>query len=101
LRRHMETVGELSHVEALDIMIPIMSAVIAAHRKGVIHRDIKPENIFLAETPLGGMVPKLIDFGIALAPETLTARATSSRKGVVGTLAYMSPEQIRDDAVDE
>jgi tetratricopeptide (TPR) repeat protein len=101
LRQHLVDQQRLPAPEALEIMVPIMGAVIAAHRKGVIHRDIKPENIFLAEAPLGGVIPKLIDFGIALAPDTLTLRATTDRRGIIGTLAYMSPEQIRDATIDE
>ena len=100
LRQHLNENRCLGYVEALDIMIPIMGALIAAHRKNVIHRDIKPENIFLAQGEFGGVVPKLIDFGIALAPHTLTVRASSLRKGLVGTALYMSPEQVRDDAID-
>src|SRR5205814_624356 len=98
LRKHLQENRRLPHAEALDIMVPIMGALIAAHRKGVIHRDLKPENIFLSEASLGDVVvPKLIDFGIALAPDTLTARASTARKGLIGSLCYMSPEQARDE----
>jgi serine/threonine protein kinase/tetratricopeptide (TPR) repeat protein len=100
LRRHLIENKRLTVEEALDILVPIMGAVVAAHRKGVIHRDLKPENIFLSDTALGGVVPKLIDFGIALAPESLPLRTSSDRRGLVGSLNYVSPEQARDDKLD-
>ena len=107
LRGHLEENRRLTHAEALEIMVPIMGALIAAHRKGVIHRDLKPENIFLAEAALGAVVvPKLIDFGIALAPDSATQRTqrtqrtSTGRRGLVGSLCYMSPEQARDEKLD-
>ena len=48
-----------------DIMLAVCAGVFAAHESGVIHRDLKPQNIFLARTPLGEMVPKVLDFGIS------------------------------------
>src|ERR1700749_2656291 len=65
LRRHLEENGRLSVEDALDILVPIMGALVAAHRKDIIHRDIKPENIILAQGATGEITPKLIDFGIA------------------------------------
>ena len=101
LRRHLERHGRLPYPEAVEIVLPIMGAVLHAHRMSVIHRDIKPENIFLAETNFGVVTPKLIDFGIALAPHTMTARASTSRMGFVGTLCYMSPEQAKGEEQDD
>lgn len=83
--------GPLSEQQLVDIIIPVMSAVGFAHSKGVIHRDIKPSNI-LVEQRSGLMVPKVMDFGVAKvqsAKRDLTATGTT-----VGTLHYMSPEQI-------
>lgn len=83
--------GPLDEQEVLDLIIPVMSAVGLAHSKGIIHRDIKPSNILLHEVP-GGFVPKVMDFGVAKvkdAKQDLTATGTT-----VGTLHYMSPEQI-------
>ena len=49
----------------VDIMLAVCAGVFAAHESGVIHRDLKPQNIFLARTPLGELVPKVLDFGIS------------------------------------
>ena len=97
------TQGRLSPAETLAIASPLFHALAAAHRAGIIHRDIKPQNIIL--TPSGQ--PKLLDFGIAkrLLPEPGPADATTTSQltgesDVVGTLAYMSPEQIQGRPVD-
>jgi eukaryotic-like serine/threonine-protein kinase len=73
------------------------SAIAAAHRAGVIHRDIKPANIFLVADDAGFRV-KVLDFGVA---KTITFDKALTQTGVlVGTPAYMSPEQVRGDEVD-
>jgi serine/threonine protein kinase len=106
------TLTELSRSEdfpitkVLDIAMQVASALAAAHADGIVHRDIKPENIMLRQD---GLV-KLLDFGIAKLverdqsdPASLsTHTATQTEVGmVVGTAAYMSPEQARALAVDE
>jgi eukaryotic-like serine/threonine-protein kinase len=79
--------------EALAVAVPVMGALIAAHALGIVHRDLKPENIFLVRERSGGEVPRVIDFGIAKFIEETDA-ALGTRTGVMlGTPAYMSPEQ--------
>jgi serine/threonine protein kinase len=96
--------SELALSESLDIAIQIASALVAAHRAGVVHRDIKPENLMVRED---GIV-KVLDFGIAKLIEQPAAEPATGAKthiktdtGVVlGTSSYMSPEQARGRAVD-
>ncbi len=84
--------GGLPLREALDLAIPLMSAVRAVHAQGIVHRDLKPENIFVAYTDSGEMLPKILDFGFAKMAEPglqLTGKDTA-----IGTPNFMSPEQM-------
>jgi serine/threonine protein kinase len=70
------------------------AALAAAHRAGVVHRDVKPENLVLTQER-GRLLVKVVDFGLARAPEA--GRALTRTGMVVGTPAFMAPEQVTDD----
>jgi serine/threonine protein kinase len=94
----------LSLSEALDISIQIVQALHAAHSAGIIHRDIKPANIMIAETASGPKKVKLLDFGLAKLMEPRiqgdVEDAETMKGAVLGTAAYMSPEQAEGKSID-
>jgi serine/threonine-protein kinase len=87
--------------DAVDIGLQILSALEAAHSSGVIHRDLKPDNVWLSPAP-GRPLVKLLDFGIAKLKRATEFLQVSTRPGsIMGTPAYMAPEQaISADQVD-
>ena len=87
--------------DALAILETITIALEAAHEKGIVHRDLKPDNIFLAEVKGSQPIVKLLDFGIAKLLGNDEARVERTRTGnLLGTPAYISPEQARGQDVD-
>ena len=105
VRQRLER-GSLTLREILDIGIQTASALAAAHAASIVHRDIKPDNLMLRPD---GYV-KVLDFGVATfarpaagstdAMVTMAAAAETSPGMIVGTIAYMSPEQARGLSVD-
>ena len=84
----------LSQEELIDIATQVAKALEAAHGQGMVHRDIKPDNLFLTKH---GVV-KLMDFGLAKPVEEESGGAPQS--SLTGTSGYMSPEQMRGEALD-
>jgi beta-lactam-binding protein with PASTA domain/tRNA A-37 threonylcarbamoyl transferase component Bud32 len=94
LRQVMQAEGPLTPRAALDILDPVLQALGAAHSAGLIHRDVKPENVILRED---GTV-KVADFGLARAVDTVTSTAHTGV--LLGTVAYLSPEQVERGIAD-
>ncbi len=92
LRSHLEEKGRLSGGRTMEILAQVARALDYAHSKGRIHRDIKPSNILIEKEGR----PKVSDFGVA---KIMTETHTTSGH-VLGTPAYMSPEQVRDEPLD-
>ena len=100
------TRGPLEHARALALADALLEGLTHAHAAGVLHRDIKPENVMVGEDGAA----KLLDFGIARlldgtatdgGSEDATAVALTEEGSVLGTLGYMSPEQLKAQPLDE
>src|SRR3954447_2750355 len=92
--------GAMPVRQAIDSAVQIANGLAAAHRKGLVHRDLKPENVFLTRD---GVV-KILDFGLVKVVDELEPSASDQKQTqpgtIVGTAAYMAPEQIRGEPLD-
>jgi eukaryotic-like serine/threonine-protein kinase len=85
--------GPLPVPLAISVLEPVLSALASAHRAGLVHRDVKPENVLIGQ---GGIV-KVADFGLVRAVATAGFTSDST---ILGTVAYLSPEQVESGAAD-
>lgn len=83
---------------ALTVLEPVVSALAAAHRAGLIHRDVKPENVLIADDQHGGRI-KVADFGLAKAVSSDTQH-TATGGVLIGTVSYLAPELVVDGSSD-
>jgi serine/threonine-protein kinase len=89
--------GPLPVEEAIDYVLQACEAIAEAHALGIVHRDLKPENLFLTERPDGSPLIKVIDFGISSGLERRPEGPSPADgcREILGSPAYMSPEQVR------
>ncbi len=99
LAHRIDRAGRVEPGLAIEIAVQILAGLQAAHAGKIIHRDLKSENIFLCEVPDGTPQVKILDFGIARIRDKWT-RLTASG-ALIGTPAYMSPEQAQGQEADE
>jgi serine/threonine protein kinase len=89
--------GRLEISRAVDIILGVCAGAWACHRRGILHRDLKPRNVFLHEEDEGEVV-KILDFGVSTFP---FAKEVTGPYQVVGTVRYMSPEQLVGAGIDD
>src|SRR5450759_1202147 len=98
LATRLDRMRPLDVAQAVEIASQTASALAAAHSKGIVHRDLKPDNLFLVPDEMvgAGERVKVLDFGIAKLRDDMRGSSMKTRTGVImGTAAYMSPEQCQ------
>jgi tRNA A-37 threonylcarbamoyl transferase component Bud32 len=93
LSSRLKREGALPVEVSVDLVLPVLAAIVEAHDCGVVHRDLKPANIFLATNRRGQVEPKVLDFGISKVADD--AQMQTATETLLGTPAFMAPEQIR------
>lgn len=95
LREYLHEQGRLSFQDGIRFLLPVLSALSAAHKQGIVHRDIKPENILVSKE---GRI-KIADFGLAKGP-LLGTTMTAESSVILGSVSYLSPEQVQRGVAD-
>ena len=95
LREYLNEQGVLSIDAGIKFLLPVLSALAAAHKLGIVHRDIKPDNILISKE---GRI-KIADFGLAKGP-LLGTTMTAESSIVLGSVSYLSPEQVQRGVAD-
>lgn len=95
LREYLNEQGRLSVQDGIKFLLPVLSALSAAHKIGIVHRDIKPENILISKE---GRI-KIADFGLAKGP-LLGGTMTAESSVILGSVSYLSPEQVQRGVAD-
>ena len=90
----MREAGTINPALAIELMLQATEALAEAHSIGIVHRDIKPTNLFITWRPDGSPLLKVLDFGISKSPMGADLSLTQTQS-LLGTPAYMSPEQMR------
>lgn len=96
IRHLLTTNGSMTSAHALEIMKAVLAGLSAAHEAGFVHRDIKPENVLITDT---GLI-KVTDFGLARVIDD-TPVSDSTGAVLLGTMAYLSPEQVQQRTIDQ
>jgi serine/threonine-protein kinase len=94
LAQRIDARGRLDVAEVVAMALQICRGLAAAHAQGIVHRDVKPSNIFLARARASAETAKLLDFGIAKLVDP-SAPALTESGHLVGSIPYVSPEQVR------
>jgi serine/threonine-protein kinase len=95
LREYLNEQGRIQIRDGIKFLLPVLSALSAAHRVGIVHRDIKPENILVSRE---GRI-KIADFGLAKGP-LLGSTMTAESSVILGSVSYLSPEQVQRGIAD-
>jgi serine/threonine protein kinase len=95
LREYLNEQGNLSIKDGIKFLLPVLSALSAAHKIGIVHRDLKPENILISKE---GRI-KIADFGLAKGP-LLGGTMTAESSVILGSVSYLSPEQVQRGIAD-
>jgi serine/threonine-protein kinase len=95
LREYLHEQGRLTYRDGIRFLLPVLSALAAAHKQGIVHRDIKPENILVSKE---GRI-KIADFGLAKGP-LLGTTMTAESSVILGSVSYLSPEQVQRGVAD-